>query len=116
MPPWPASKKGVPLAHPNILTKDQIASISDWAKAGGKLDVPASTVLKPGKTVQATMPRVDEKLLIPAPYTGQDDEENDYRCFVLDPKITQPTFLTGYGFVADQVEELHHAQVFLISG
>ncbi len=115
MPPWPATKKGVPLAHPNILTKDQIASISDWAKAGGKLDVPASTVLKPGKTVQATMPRVDKRLLIPAPYTGQDDEENDYRCFVLDPKITQPTFLTGYGFVADQVEELHHAQVFLIS-
>jgi polyisoprenoid-binding protein YceI len=115
MPPWPASTKGVPLAHPNILTKAQITAIGDWAKAGGKLDVPERTLIKPSKTVQASMPRADERLLIPAPYTGRADEENDYRCFVLDPKITKPTFLTGYGFIADQVQELHHAQVFLIS-
>jgi polyisoprenoid-binding protein YceI/mono/diheme cytochrome c family protein len=115
MPPWPASTKGVPLAHPNILTKAQITAIGDWAKAGGKLDVPERTLIKPSKTVQASMPRADERLLIPAPYTGRADEENDYRCFVLDPKITKPTFLTGYGFIADQVQELHHAQVFLFS-
>ena len=115
MPPWPASDKGVPLAHPNILTKDQITAIADWAKAGGKLDVPASTLVKPSKRVQEDTPRVDKRLLIPAAYLGSSDVSNDYRCFVLDPKITKPTYLTGYGFLADQVKELHHAQVFLIS-
>ena len=115
MPPWPASDKGVPLAHPNILTKAQITSIANWAKAGGKLDVSAGTLVKPSKRVQADTPRVDKRLLMPAPYLGSSDVSNDYRCFVLDPKITKPTFLTGYGFVADQVKELHHAQVFLFS-
>ncbi len=115
MPPWPASNKGVALLHPNVLTNAQIKSLADWAKAGGPLDVPASAPVKPSKTVQATIPRADKTLMIPT-YTGHADMENEYRCFVLDPKITKPTFLTGYGFIADQVKELHHAQVFLISG
>lgn len=114
MPPWPASDKGVPLAHKNTLTKAQIAAIADWANAGGKLDVPADTPIKPSTAVAAYIPRVDKTLRIPT-YEGHSDMENEYRCFVLDPHITKPTFLTGYGFIADQIPELHHAQVFLIS-
>jgi polyisoprenoid-binding protein YceI len=115
MPPWPASDKGVPLAHKNTLTKAQVTAIADWAKAGGKLDVPGTTRIKPSAKVAQNIPRVDKKLLIPT-YLGHSDMENEYRCFVLDPKLTKPMFLTGYGFVADQIPELHHAQVFLISG
>ena len=114
MPPWPASDKGVALAHKNTLTQAEITEIAEWAKAGGKLDVPSSTPVKPSKTVAQGIPRVDQKLLIPA-FTGHSNMENEYRCFVLDPHITKPTYLTGYGFIADQITELHHAQVFLVS-
>lgn len=114
MPPWPASDKGVALAHVNRLTAQQIKDITDWANAGGKLDVPGTTPIKPAPAVAAMIPRADETLYIPK-FTGHADMENEYRCFVLDPKITKPTFLTGYGFIADQIPELHHAQVFLIS-
>lgn len=114
MPPWPASDKGVELAHKNTLTPAQIKSIADWASTGGKLDVPRSTPVKPSPSVAERIPRADKTLFIPT-FTGHEDMENEYRCFVLDPKITEPTFLSGYGFVADQIPQLHHAQVFLIS-
>ncbi len=114
MPPWPASDEGVPLAHKNTLTKAQIDAIADWAKTGGKLDVAATTPIKPSAKVAENIPRVDKTLLIPT-FTGDSEMENEYRCFVLDPKLSKPMFLTGYGFVADQIPELHHAQVFLVS-
>ena len=114
MPPWPASDKGVPLAHDNSLTSAQITALANWAKAGGKLDVPASTKLTTPESVKVTQPRADKSLRIPT-FMGHASMENEYRCFVLDPKITKPTFLTGFGFITDQVKELHHAQVFLVS-
>ncbi len=39
MPPWPASDKGVPLAHPRGLTAAQIDVMRRWGDAGGPLDV-----------------------------------------------------------------------------
>ncbi|WP_426572048.1 YceI family protein [Aquihabitans sp. McL0605] len=115
MPPWPASDKGVPLLHKMSLTQAEIDAIGKWADAGGALDVPETTPIKPSKGAIGPVPRQDIVLDRPA-YTGSVDNTNDYRCFVLDPKLTEPTYLTGYTFLSDQVEELHHAQVFHISG
>lgn len=114
MPPWPASDKGVPLAHKMSLTDQEIAAIGAWADAGGALDVPASTKIEPDAPEQGIVPRQDQVLERPA-YTGDPANTNDYRCFVLDPKLTEPMYLTGYTFLADQVPELHHAQVFHVS-
>lgn len=115
MPPWPASDKGVPLDHKNTLNSSQITAIADWARGGGKLDVPANTKITAAEVKAGLMPRKDVELRLPAPYTGNPEKPNDYRCFVLDPKVTEPTYLSGYTFLADVVPQLHHAQVFLIS-
>ena len=114
MPPWPASDVGVPLAHKLSLTQAEIDAIGAWSDAGGALDVPAETLIKPAPEATGPVPRKDIVLDRPA-YTGSTENTNDYRCFVLDPELTEPTYLTGYTFLADQVEELHHAQVFHIS-
>ena len=114
MPPWPASDKGVPLAHKMSLTPKEIAAIGAWSDAGGVLDVPADQAIKPIKPPAGTVPRKDIVIDRPA-YTGNVKNTNDYRCFVLDPKLEKPTYLTGYTFLADQIPELHHAQVFHIS-
>lgn len=114
MPPWPASDEGVALAHVPKLSKRELADLAAWSEAGGPLDVPADTELEMPPEVAAQQPRKDVTLEIPT-YTGVATNTNDYRCFVLDPKITEETMLTGYTFLADQVEELHHAQVFHIS-
>ncbi len=114
MPPRPASDVGVPLAHVNTLTKQQIDTLAAWARAGGRLDVPASTKLTPTKEAQALQPRQDKVMRVPT-YTGSLERDNDYRCFVLQPDITTTKYMTGYTFLPDQVEELHHAQVFHVS-
>ncbi len=116
MPPWPASDKGVPLSHPMTLSAADLSTLASWADHGGKLDEPATTPIKPSKQVQEAAPRKDEVLMMPKAYTGVSSIPNDYRCFVLDPKITKPTFLTGYTFLPDQLTEIHHSQVFHISG
>jgi hypothetical protein len=47
------------------------------------------------------------------PYAGSEtDNPNDYRCFILQPGFTVPTYVTGYQFSPDQIQEIHHAQVF----
>ncbi len=114
MPPWPASDKGVPLAHKMTLTNAQIASLGKWADAGAPLDVSDDTRITPPTSAKLPQPRRDVSLKIPA-YTGSLDNINDYRCFVLDPNITEAKYLTGYTFLTDQIQELHHAQVFHIS-
>ena len=40
---------------------------------------------------------------MPEAYAGSLTVPNDYRCFVLDPHITQPTYMTGYQVTPDQV-------------
>jgi hypothetical protein len=114
MPPWPASDKGVKLAHKMALTTKEISELAAWADAGAPLDVAAATKLRPVDPERSITPRQDVVLKRPA-YLGSITNTNDYRCFVLDPKLTKPMYLTGYTFLADQVQELHHAQVFHIS-
>jgi polyisoprenoid-binding protein YceI len=114
MPPWPASDLGVPLAHSKALPQATIDQIVAWSRAGGHLDVPASTPIKPALKPSALQPRHDLVLRMVQPYEGSLTVPNDYRCFVLDPKVTTPTFLTGYEFLGDQIAEIHHAQVFQI--
>lgn len=115
MPPWPASSLGVPLAHAKSLDQKTIDLISRWARAGGKLDVPATTPITASADVLALRPRPDLVLQMPAAYLGSLSNPNDYRCFVLDPHFTKPTYITGYTFTADVVTEIHHSQIFHVS-
>jgi len=114
MPPWPASELGVPLAHSDELSADTIKMLAEWADAGGPLDVPADTPIVAPDDAGRIEVRPDLTLEMPEPYLGSQAVPNDYRCFELDPGFTEPTFMTGYEFLPDQVEQVHHAQVFRI--
>lgn len=114
MPPWFASDEGVELAHKPDISDDEIASLAAWVDAGAPLDVDPATKLEPTAEAAELLPRQDQELLIDS-YTGSIENTNDYRCFVLEPEITEPVFMTGYTFIQDQVAQLHHAQVFHIS-
>jgi polyisoprenoid-binding protein YceI len=114
MPPWFASDEGVELAHKPSISAEEIAALAAWSDAGGPLDVDPATELVPTEEAAALLPRQDQELRIES-YTGSLTNTNDYRCFVLEPEITEPVFMTGYTFLGDTVEQLHHAQVFHIS-
>jgi len=114
MPPWPASAAGVPLSHSKALDQKTIDTLLSWAQAGGRLDVAASTPITAVPGAAGPVPRRDVALPMPQAYTGLSAVPNDYRCFVLDPHFTAPTFLTGYTVTPDQRREIHHAQIFHI--
>jgi polyisoprenoid-binding protein YceI/mono/diheme cytochrome c family protein len=111
MPPWPASDVGIEVRHPMRLSPDDIEAIADWADAGGQLDVPASTPVPPPAVPDLPEPRADRVVRMAEAYRVTPAEEDDYRCFILDPEVTEPTFLTGYTFDPDQLEVVHHAIV-----
>lgn len=111
MPPWPASDLGVPVHNPMRLDAADIRAIADWADAGGRLDADRDTPVRAPAEPDLPQPRADRILKMAEPYRVTPIEEDDYRCFILDPEITEPTFLTGYTFDPDQLEVVHHAIV-----
>ena len=114
MPPWPASPNGVALLGSKRLSQADIDAILKWSASGGPLDVPASTKIRPAGGPYVAKPRTDVVLQMPQAYAGSLTVPNDYRCFVLDPHFTKPTFITGYQVTPDHRAEIHHVQIFHI--
>lgn len=116
MPPWPASKKGIPLQHPRDLDKKSLATLASWAEHGGQLDVESTVKLEPAPAPSDTPnPRADLVLPMAEPYAGDGTQTNDYRCFALDPGFTKPTYVTGYSFEPGTRQVTHHALVYKVS-
>ena len=46
MPPWPASERSVDFEHDYSLSEEEIATVVEWAEAGGGLDVDPDTELE----------------------------------------------------------------------
>lgn len=114
MPPWLASDEGtVALKHSPVLSDEELAAIADWVEAGGPLDVDPDTRVEAPETEGPEL-RADLELQIPEPYTGSVDKENDYRCFTMDPKVTETTAITGYQFQPDQLPIVHHALTYRV--
>jgi polyisoprenoid-binding protein YceI/mono/diheme cytochrome c family protein len=113
MPPWLASEEGVALQHSPRLTDEELAAITEWADAGGPLDVDPETRVEATETDGPEL-RTDVELTLPEPYTGTVEKENDYRCFTLDPGLTEPAAVTGYQFLPDQLPIVHHALVYRV--
>lgn len=111
MPPWPASDLGVEMLHPRGLDQDDIDAIAAWAEAGAPLDVEPMTPIEVPVETDVPRHRADKVVRMAEPYKGTPEEVDDYRCFVLDPEVTEPTFLTGYTFDPDQLGTVHHAIV-----
>lgn len=112
MPPWPPSDEGIPLQHARGLTDEQISTIAEWAQAGAPLDVAESSAVTAPAEPEVPLPRADVTLELPEPYQGSPAIKDDYRCFILDPHLTAPTFLTGSNFQPDQLQIVHHALVY----
>ncbi|HET7745360.1 MAG TPA: hypothetical protein VFK76_11545 [Gaiellaceae bacterium] len=115
MPPWPPGSDSPAYVGQSrrILTAAERQTILAWAKSGGKVDgaalkakPPAPVPVRPGESiVQVAMPsRYKPK----APNGGTDD----YRCFLLDPKLAQSGFVTSARIVPGATREVHHVILY----
>jgi hypothetical protein len=86
------------------------ASSPSGTHAGhGKFKPPPAAPLRAGERfVNVTMP---ERYTPSAPNGGTDE----YRCFLVDPKLTSQAFLTGSQFLPENIDIVHHAIFFRIA-
>ena len=114
MPPWHAQNTAectVPLGWKNDtrLSDDEIATFKAWQDAdlpeGDPNDAPPPRAVAPG------LPGVQLELKPSTPYTlapGADE----FRCFVLDPKLNKDSFVNGVFVVPGNAAVVHHVLVF----
>ncbi len=114
MPPWHALNTDectVPLGWKDDtrLTDDEIAVFKAWSDGGSAEgdpnDAPKARAAVPG------LPGVQLELQPATPYTlapGGDE----FRCFVLDPKLSQDSFVNGVFVVPGNSAVVHHVLVF----
>ncbi|HEY3594976.1 MAG TPA: hypothetical protein VGL13_13925, partial [Polyangiaceae bacterium] len=116
MPPWGAvstSDCSPPLSWKDdpTLSDSQIAILAAWSAAGAPEGDPADA--PPAFTAQAiALSGVNADLAPPSPWVLTDTTQDDFRCFVLDPSLTDTTYLNGSFVVPGNAQVVHHALVF----
>ncbi len=118
MPPWPPGPRSPAYAGESerTLSKEERATILAWARAGGKTDGPARKPRPPNETVVRDGERVID-VAMPAVYRPQAEPgtTDDYRCFVLDPKLAQDVSVTSAWIEPGASKVVHHVILFKIS-
>lgn len=115
MPPWGAQETSEcqpknPWADDLRLTEAEIATFEAWSQAGAPEGDPADAppaYMPPPKG----LPGTNMELIPSQPYvtSGKNDQ---FQCFVLDPKLTQQRFLNGVHFIPGNAKVVHHALLF----
>ncbi|HEU0304189.1 MAG TPA: hypothetical protein VFR32_06380 [Gaiellaceae bacterium] len=117
MPPWPPgpASPGYVGEDSRQLTAQERSTIARWAKAGGQASGPGAGKLPAAKTEV----RAGERLLrlgMPSSYlpVAKGGATDDYRCFLLDPKLTEDAYLTSASIVPGARSIVHHVILFRI--
>ena len=118
MPPWPPSGRSPAYVGEtdSTLSARERTTLVTWAARGGKVDGPAR---RPDR-VRGPNVRAGEKLLglrmqsayRPSAPKGVTD---DYRCFLLDPKLTGDGSVTSVRIEPGQPKVVHHVILFRVS-
>ncbi len=111
MPPW--SARSTAECQPRFgwkgdqsLSSTEIALFQSWSVSGARPGDPADAP-PPVTPVEDVLPAVDVTLQPKAPFlAGGDDDE--FRCFVLDPQLDSDRFINGSRFLIGNPGIVHH--------
>jgi len=115
MPPWGAFETDE-CQPPHGYQKDarlsdeEIATLAAWQEAGAPEGDPADAP-EPVDPPPTGLQDPSLELVPQEPYVTSGDAD-EFRCFVLDPKITQTTYLNGTFFVPQNRKVVHHILLF----
>jgi len=117
MPPMPVNNDGSCNTYENArwLRDEEISLFQRWSEAGAPLgdpkDAPPPPVDETPK-LAGELKSFDTGLeYTPQPLPGEADE---YRCFVVDPGITEDMFITGYDIQPGDARVVHHVSLFYL--
>jgi mono/diheme cytochrome c family protein len=117
MPPWGAletdeCKPRYGWKHDNRLSDAELATIKAWDDAGtpegDPKDAPSSTGVKNGYE----LPDIDLTVEPIKPFVTS-GEKDQFRCFVMDPKLTTDQYLNGAQVIPGNSKVVHHAVVLI---
>ena len=77
----------------------------------------APTTPKPAKPIPLRKGEKRQVLRLAKPYTPSPPSgvgSDDYHCFLLDPKLTHDTAITGYDIRPDNLDVVHHVILFRV--
>src|SRR5689334_23381846 len=115
MPPWGAFETAE--CQPRLgwrddkrLSNAEIATFKAWADAGWPEGDPKDA--PPPFMGAEGLPGVELTVEPQKPYVSSGDKDQ-FRCFVLDPKLATDSYLNGSNFIAGNPKVVHHALMFL---
>jgi hypothetical protein len=118
MPPWPPSADSAPFVGQaaRLLSAQEKQTLAAWAAAGA----PAGTPRRLARPAPAPPPFGARTLTLAAaktyrPVAGKGSLD-DYHCFLLDPKLTRNTYITGARIEPSATALVHHVILFEATG
>jgi hypothetical protein len=115
MPPWPPGPSSPDFVgeRERTLTAAQRSTIVRWARAGGRASGPGAGKRPPAKPdLRPGERRLRVEMTEPYSPRGQNGATDDYRCFLLDPKLASDVFATSVHVVPGASAEVHHVILF----
>ena len=109
MPPWLAGGESPKFVGARGLSDDEIAIIANWSWAGAPEGVVESRVSSP-KILSSFKP--DLTLETGFDFVPDAKRSDEYRCFILDPKLTGDRFLSGYDILPGDRRVVHHVLIY----
>jgi len=115
MPPWGATSDGScgTFVGSLALSDDDIAKIGQWVEGGAKegkparIDIPSQPTLENARSFETPD-------FLPEVAGGELAAHDEYRCFMLEPGVTEQAFITGYDVVPGTPEIVHHVLLMVV--
>jgi hypothetical protein len=112
MPPWMPGGSTPKLRNERKLSAEEIAIIANWQWAGAPLGKPESD--KVGSLKQPTEIRSDLEFDTGHDFLPDTSLTDEYRCFVVDPKLEKQRFMTAYDIAPGNRKLVHHVVIFQV--
>ena len=110
MPPWLPSPDCQKFSPERRLSQKEIDLFVAWSQAGAPQGNPADDKSLPPVRLSLESPSV--MLDWGEAYTPSAAKQDDYHCFLIDPKLQKDQDLVAYEFAPDQRHEVHHALLY----
>jgi len=118
MPPWPPGGRSPAYIgeERSTLTARERATLVTWAAKGGKVDGPARRPARPQRpAVRAGERLVNLPMQTAYRPSAPEGVTDDYRCFLLDPKLAGDSSITSVRIEPGQPKVVHHVILFRVS-
>jgi hypothetical protein len=113
MPPFLPSGESPRFRDAMKLSDHEIAIIANWSWAGAPMGKPSDAVATPPPRAK---PKFDLTVDIGRDFQPQSDYSDEYRCFLINPNLEKPQWLSGYNITPGNSSIVHHVVIYQVTG